>query len=40
MLKTKVTAILIKQRYEYYKSLLRLVLKHISVNRNLNRHLT
>ena len=40
MLKTKVTAILIRQRYEYYKFLLRLVLWHICVNRNLIRHLT
>jgi len=40
MLKTKVTAMLIRQRYEYYKLLLRLVLWYICVTRNLIRHLT
>jgi len=40
MLKTKVTAILLKQKYEYYKFLLKIVLWRICVNRILNRHLT
>jgi len=39
MLKTKVTAMLIRQRYECYKFLLRLVLWHIFVKRNFIRHL-